>query len=70
MEMRPVEAGNARRFLAPMLKGVEAKRNEARGIVRAPYAEDTALLAQLVAVEVCVEWIGGQQCPGPALSGQ
>ena len=51
VEMLAVEAGDARRFLAAVLKRVEAERDEARRIVGAPDAEDAALLAQLVVVE-------------------
>ena len=39
------------RFLAAMLQRVKAERDEARRIVGAPYAENAALLAQLVVIE-------------------
>jgi len=51
VEMLAIESGDSRRFLAPMLKGMEAQRDEARRIVGTPDAEDAALLAQLVVVE-------------------
>ena len=60
--MRAVEAGDAGRFLAAMLQRVEAERDEARGVVGAPDAENAAFLAQLVVVER----IGGQH-GGPRL---
>ena len=51
VEMLAVEAGDAGGFLAAVLERVEAERDEARGVVGAPDAEDAALLAQLVVVE-------------------
>ncbi len=64
-KLRAVEAGDAGGFLAAMLQRVEAERDEARGVVGAPDAENAALLVQLVVVER----IGGQHCPRPALLG-
>jgi hypothetical protein len=46
-----VEAGDSGGFLAPVLERVEAQRDEARRIVGAPDAEDSALLVQLVVIE-------------------
>ena len=51
MEMLAVEAGDPGRFLAAMLERVEAERDEARGIVGAPDAENAAFLAQFVVIE-------------------
>ena len=64
--MRAVEAGDARRFLAAMLERVEAERDEARGVVGAPDAEDAALLAQLVVVERIGRQHGRFMSPTPA----
>jgi len=62
MEIPAVIAGDAGAFLAAVLQRVEAERDEARRGVRAPDAEDAALLAQLVVVER----IGRQHVPIPA----
>ena len=51
MEMGAVIAGDARRFLAAMLQGVKPKRDEARGVIGTPDAEDSALFVQCVPVE-------------------
>ena len=59
VEIGAVEAGDAGRFLAAVLEGVQAERDEARGIVGAPHAEDAAFLAQLVVIE----GIGRQHIP-------
>ena len=54
VEVHPVEAGDPRGFLAAMLKGVQAERDEACSIIGAPYAEYAAFLAKLVVVK----WVG------------
>jgi hypothetical protein len=59
MEVRAVEAADAGCFLAAVLQGVKAERNEAGGVVGTPDAEDAALFAKLVVVE----WIGRQHIP-------
>ena len=51
VEMVAVEAGDAGGFLPAVLERVEAERDEARGGLGTPDAEDAALLAQLVVVE-------------------
>src|SRR4029453_17355734 len=56
VEMLAVEAGDARRFLSAMLQCVQSERNEARGVLGGPDAENAALLVQFVVVE----WIGGE----------
>ena len=43
-------------LLAAMLERVEAERDQRRGAVRAPDAEDAAFLAQLVGIE----WVCGK----------
>ena len=50
MEMRAVIAGDARRFLAAMLEGIEPERDEACGIVGTPDAEIPALFVQRIPV--------------------
>ena len=52
MEAPAVEGDNARRFLAAMLQGVQAKGGDRRGVGMAEYAEHPAFFAQAVAVEV------------------
>src|SRR3546814_9817802 len=51
MEVPPVPACDAGRFLPAMLQGMEAKRNHGRGGLSAPHTEYAALLAQLVVVK-------------------
>ena len=51
MEMVPVEADDAGRFLAAMLKGVQAERRQRRGIGMIDDAEDAARLVQPVLFE-------------------
>src|SRR3546814_18141229 len=51
MEVPPVPACDAGRFLPAMLQGMEAKRNHGRGGFSAPHTEYAALLAQLVVVK-------------------
>ena len=46
------------RFCEEVLQRMQAERDEARGIVGAPDAEDAALLVQLI----IFERIGGQHC--------
>src|SRR5436305_10966657 len=66
VEMLAVEARDAGAFLAAVLEGVEAKRNEAGSVVDAPNAENPALLAQLIVFE----GIGRQHGPvSPYASG-
>ncbi len=55
----PVPGGQAGRFLAAMLKRVEAQCDDGRGGLGAPDAEDAAFLAQFVVIER----IGGQHVP-------
>lgn len=51
-ELRPVEAGDADRFLSAMLQGMKAQRAGGGGFRCADYAENAALFMQLVAVRV------------------
>jgi hypothetical protein len=51
MEMVAVEADDAGRFLAAMLKGVQAERGQRRGIGVVEDAEDAALLVQTILFE-------------------
>src|SRR3546814_8120204 len=51
MEVPPVPACDAGRFLPAMLQGMEAKRNHGGGGFSAPHTEYAALLAQLVVVK-------------------
>ena len=55
MEDAAVEGDDAGGFLAAVLQGVEAERDDRRGIRVAVDAEDAAFLAQGVAVEVEVD---------------
>ena len=48
MEPTSVEGDDARRLLSPMLQGVQAERDDRRGVRMAEDAEDAALLAQPV----------------------
>ena len=48
VEMRSVIAGDAGGFLAAMLQRMKPERDEARGIIGTPDAENPALFAQLV----------------------
>ena len=57
VELLPVEAGDAGRFLPAMLEGMEPERDEARCIVGTPDAEHAALLAELVVAPV-TDWRG------------
>ncbi|MET3788264.1 hypothetical protein ABIC24_005891 [Methylobacterium radiotolerans] len=59
MEHRAVERDDAGRLLAPVLQGVEAQRDDRRGVRMAEDAEDPAFLAQRVAVEIEIEGVGG-----------
>ena len=63
VEMGAVEAGDAGRFLAAVLQRVQPERDEARGIVGTPNAENAAFLAQLVVIER----IGRQHVPASGL---
>ena len=63
LEVGAVEAGDAGRFLAAVLERVQAERDEARGVVGTPNAENPAFLAQLVVIER----IGRQHVP-PSLA--
>src|SRR5688572_4166093 len=56
-ELGAVEAGDADRFLPAMLQGVEAERAGGGRFGCTDHAENAALLAQLVAVQV-QEWVG------------
>jgi hypothetical protein len=51
-ELGAIEAGDADGFLPAVLERVEAERADRGRLVRADYAKDTALFAQLVAVEI------------------
>jgi hypothetical protein len=51
MEMNAIETGDPGSFLAAMLQGMEAERDEACRIVGGPDAENSALLVQLIVVE-------------------
>jgi hypothetical protein len=62
VEVGAVEAGYTGRFLAAMLKGVQAERDEARCALGAPDTEHAAFLAKLVVFE----WIGRQHVPALA----
>jgi hypothetical protein len=55
--MRAVIAGHAGGFLAAVLQRVKAERDEARGIVGTPDAEDPAFFVQRVPIKG-FEWIG------------
>ena len=55
VEDAAVEGDDAGGFLAAMLQGVEAERDDRRGVRVAVDAEDAAFLAQGVAVEVEVQ---------------
>ena len=52
IELGPVKAGDAHRFLAAMLQRVEPERGGRGCIARADHPENPAFLAQLVSVEV------------------
>ena len=52
MELRAVEADDARRFLAAMLQGVQAERRQRRRFGVPENAEHAALFMQRVAVEI------------------
>ena len=68
MEMVPVEADDAGRFLAAMLKGVQAERRQRRGIGMIDDAKDAARLVQPVLFEPVR--LPGQNvlCHGPQAS--
>ena len=51
-ELAAVVAGDAGGFLPAMLQGVQPQRGRCRSIGCVDRAEDTAFLAQLVAIEV------------------
>ena len=60
VEMRAVEADDARRLLAAMLQGVQAERR-VRGCVAVPVdREDAAFVLRLVVVERRAVWLIGQ----------
>ena len=54
MEVFAVIGNDTRRFLAAMLKGMEAQRRQRRRVRIAQNAEDAAFLAQLVCVKLVV----------------
>ena len=64
MEARAVEAHDAGRFLAAMLKRMEPERRQGRGILMADDAENPALLAQpVVRVRCLLEHVVRHHCP-------
>ena len=69
VEMLPVEAGDPRRFLPPVLERVEAECGHRRGALSAIHPENAALLAQFVVIERMRgqhvgPWLGAARMPG------
>ena len=50
MELFAVEGNDARRFLAPVLQGVQAERGVGGGVGESVDAEDSAFLVQVIVV--------------------
>ncbi len=67
MEVAPVEADDAGRFLSPMLERMQPKRGEGRRVGMVEDAEDAALLVQPVLFEPAQIGRLGQNllCHGP-----
>ena len=60
VEMMAVPAGDAGGFLPAMLQRVESERDERGGTLGIGHAEDPALLAEFVPINIWVEGIGRQ----------
>jgi hypothetical protein len=71
VKLGAVETGDASRLLPAVLEGVEAKRDKrSRFAIGAGYAENAALLAQLVVIEgICCQHCRPLVAPSPPYRG-